>query len=219
MQLSLHVGTTPYSVILSDNSIYDSEGNELEGCAVEGRRLIVLSRIVEPQRREEIAQHEFYHCWLFHVPSPANEEQAAQLHSTVARQFQHDLEKAGGPDVLLNLRPTRVRLGKPLPTTADRTRGGREIFGSSDRMSCGGCEADVMAGSIHTGPVTAEVETTRFYVERWMQCDACGAVQVWCELSTSEGKPLGEFCAVPRPRILRGADASAWIAERSELVG
>lgn len=214
--MQLHVGTTTYTVVLSDRSIYDSEGNELEGCAVEGRRLIILSRIVEPSRREEVAEHEFYHCWLFHVPTPKTEEEAAQLHSLVARQFRHDLDTAGGLDVLLNLKATRIQLGRPTTEGAEMPQG-REWKGSGDRTTCGGCDSEVMAGSIHTGPAIAHEPTGRFHVERWMHCDACGIVQVWHEVAASDGMPLGEVRPVPQPKVLRGAEASAWIAEHEAI--
>lgn len=215
----LHVGTIGYSVVLSDQAIFDSDGNQLEGCALEARKLIVLSRIVEPDRREEIAEHEFYHCWLFHVPKPANEEEAAQFHALVAKQFRRDLKDAGGPDAFLSLRPTRVSIGRPSVSRADHLPGfARQSLGAGDRIPCGGCDADVMAGSIHTGPAIAQEGTGRFYVERWMRCDACGAVQAWNELATAEGTPLGEFCAVPRPRVMRGVEAGAWMVEHGEAI-
>jgi hypothetical protein len=114
--IRLHVGPNTYTVALSRHAIYDMKGAELEGCIIETRRLIVISRIVSPARREEVAEHEFYHAWLFHVPRPKDDEEAAQLHSLIGRQFRADLETAGGPDALLNLRPTRIIVGRPDPT-------------------------------------------------------------------------------------------------------
>lgn len=111
--IEFHVGATPYMLIISDRSIFDSDGCELEGCAVEGRRLLILSHIVHPERREEVARHEFYHAWRFHVPAPKNEEEDAQLHALVAKQFRVDLDDAGGQDALLNIRPCKVLLGRP----------------------------------------------------------------------------------------------------------
>lgn len=219
MDLSLHVGPTAYAVVLADRSIFDAEGNELEGVAVEGRRMIILSRTVEPERREEVCEHEFFHCWLFHVPTPANEEEAAQLHSLVARQFRHDVEAVGGPDIFYNLRHRAIQIGRPARIEQAMALSHRQFSMPSDRMSCATCDATIMCGSIHTSSPTSHEGTGRHHVERWMQCDSCGAVQVWYEVASADGLPLGEFCAVPAPKILRGAIASAWIAERAELVG
>jgi hypothetical protein len=214
----LHVGPTEYSVVLSDRRIFNAEGDELEAAAIYDRRLIVLSKTIEPARREEVVRHEFYHCWTFHVPTPRSDEESARLHTTVAGQFESDLEAAGGADALLNMRPTAVVMGRsaparlmPLPSTA-------QAIGRTDRIVCGGCEAEVMTGSIETGPAIPHEATSCFYVERWCHCEACGAVQAWCEFASSDGRPLGEFCPVPRPRLLRGDEARRWMVEHQAHV-
>lgn len=111
--MKLHVGPSAYTVVRSSRAIFDLEGAELEGCCLESRRRIVLSRIVEPERLEEVAEHEFYHAWLFHVPKPNDDEEAAQLHSLIGRQFRQDVEDAGGPDAFAQLPLTDIRVGRP----------------------------------------------------------------------------------------------------------
>jgi hypothetical protein len=209
-----HVGPVVYRLVISDRSIFDAEGSELEGCAVEGRRLIIISRIVEPERREEVALHEFAHAWAFHVPKPADEEERCQLTALIAQQFRDDLEAQGGREALRSIPAQRVpHLGKPTPATA-KALSLRETFGRSDRMPCGACDTDTMVGSIHNGEAALHQATNQFRITRWFECDACGALQVWTELCTPDGSPLGEFVANPPPKILRGADATAFLAER-----
>lgn len=49
----------------------------------------------------------------------ADEEEACQFYALVARQFRQDLETAGGPDSFLQLRPTRVAIGRPAASRRD----------------------------------------------------------------------------------------------------
>jgi hypothetical protein len=217
--MQFHVGPVVYRLAVSDRSVFDVEGNELEGCAVEGRRLLILSRIVEPERREEIALHEFTHAWSFHVPKPSDEEERCQLTALIAQQFALDLERNGGREALRSLAATRVaHLGKPAAATS-KALSLRETFGRSDRMPCGACDTDTMVGSISNADPELHQPTNQCRLLRWFQCDACGAVQVWTELCTPDGSPLGEFVANPSPAILRGADAARFLADKRELAG
>lgn len=218
--MNFHVAGVSYRLVVSDRSVFDAEGNELEGCAVEGRRLLIISRIVEPERREEIAMHEISHAWTFHVPKPGDEEERCQFNATISRQFYADLEAQGGREALRQMAMTRVpHLGKPLPQATSKALQMRETFGKSDRTPCGACDTDTMVGSIHNGEPVLHEPTNQFRVTRWFQCEACSAVQVWTEVSAPDGTPLGEFVANPAPKLLRGAEAAAWLAEHREMAG
>jgi len=212
------VGPFTYRLAISDRSIFDAEGNELEGCAVEARRLLIISRIVEPERREEIALHEFTHAWGFHVPKPSDEEERCQLTALIAQQFAADLERAGGREALQRLPAQRVpHLGKPARSKAEQVD--TEQSNRSDRRVCGGCGAEVMCGSVVNGDIELHGATNRTRMGRWMECEACGALQHWTEYCTADGIPLGEYVSNPPPRVLYGAQAAAWMAERRELAG
>jgi hypothetical protein len=211
--VKFHVGHVAYSVVVSDRAIFNSDGDALEGLAIEANRLIIISRNVEPCRRAEVVQHEFLHCWGFHVPPPTNEEDRCQLGAFVAEQFRLELDSQGGEDALRNLPPTRMpRMGTPRPPRVVCQP--PEPFGITDRIPCGCCSADIMCGSITNGAPAMQEFTGQWTLERWATCDACGSLQVWGEYCTPNGIPSGRLVSNPAPRLLRGAEASRWLAER-----
>lgn len=213
--MKFHVGPFLYTLAISDRQIFDVEGNPLEGAAVESRRLIIISYIVELERRAEVLMHELIHCWAFHVPQPSDEEERANLVAMITEQFHRDLESQDGREALAKLQPQRVpQLGSALP--APRLAFAREVMGSSDRMICAACDADVMCGSIHHGEPELHEATAQWRILRWFQCDACAGLQIWYECCAPDGSPLGTFIANPKPRLLRGAEASLWLSEHSE---
>lgn len=213
--MQLHVGPTAYTVLLSDRSIYDADGSELEGCVIEFRRLIVLSPIVEPHRREEVAAHEYYHAWLFHVPRPSDEESAAQLHALVAQQFRQDMEAAGGVGALSKLEPRPVMIGKPVHRPDKRAP---EVRLAPEPHRCHVCDSIVLSCEFNTARPEFHEPTCKHRVERWAGCEQCGALHVWWEWAAPDGTPTGEMCAVPQSKVLRGREASAWLAAKSQEV-
>jgi hypothetical protein len=54
-RLVFHIGPFLYTLVISERRIYDPEGNELEGAAIESRRLLMLSFALPVHRREDIA--------------------------------------------------------------------------------------------------------------------------------------------------------------------
>lgn len=210
--MKFQIGPHIYALAISNRAIFDTEGERLEAAAVENRKLIIISHTVEPERREEVALHEIYHCWTFHVPRPKDDEEAAQLTAFISQQFHRDLESQGGREALMQLPPRHVpHLGQPAPTRSMPLKS--ESIGVTDRMPCATCEADVMCGSINSGEPTTHEATGIVLMERWFECDACGSVQAWCERCTPDGLPLGEFVASPRPKVLRGVEAAKWLVE------
>lgn len=209
--MQFHVGAFLYTLILADRRIYDEEGNELEGRALESPRVIVISSAVSPDRRIEVLRHEVQHCWHFHIPRPSTEEEEADLAAFIDHQFQEDLDAQGGRAAVSQLTPQRVpELGRP--SVARQAPLAREPFGRPDRMTCSGCNGDVMCGSIVNGEPVLHEPTRRVWIERHMICDGCGTLTVWREVATPDGTPTGELIPVPPPRMLRGAEASRWLA-------
>ena len=217
MQFS--VGASRYRLVISDRAIYDEDGNELEGLAVEGRRLLIVSYRVELERREEVALHELMHAWLFAVPEPRTNEERCNLAALVTRQYRVDLEAQGGEEALLQLPLTRVpHLGLPVPQRAASAQ--PEGLGATDRAVCGCCEAQIMCGSIHGGEPEQHPATNRWRVERWARCEACGTLTVWWEWCAADGLPSGVLVAVPRPRMLQGREADQWVkGQKLAVVG
>lgn len=214
--LQFHIGPHVYRLVISDRSIYDAEGNEMEGAAIESRRLLIVSRIVERDRRYEVALHEFFHAWNFHVPPATDEEHQADLAALVSQQFHADLEEEGGVAALMALEPQAVpRIGSPRP---ERRPNDSEPFTPPDRLECHTCGASVMCGDIRTGELAADRATGRLRVPRWFKCDGCGRLQTWWEYATEDGSPTGDLVQHPRPCVLSGADADQWVAEHREVV-
>jgi hypothetical protein len=215
--MRFHVGAFIYTLILADRRLYDENGVELEARALESPRVMILSCDAAPQRRFELLRHELEHAWCFHIPAPTTEEERANLAAFIDQQFLDDLDAQGGREALLHLEPTECPvLGRPAP--AGKLPTPREILGLSDRVDCGCCGSPVMCGSIVNGEPELHAETRTVRIQRWMECPACGSVQVWTELCTADGTPLGEFVSNPAPRLLRGRDASRWLAEHRVMM-
>jgi hypothetical protein len=120
--MTLHVGPYRYKLVISDTAIFNNEGIELDGLASEGRRLLVLSFKVEPERRREVAMHELRHAWGFHFPAPCGAEEESQFFAAIVEQLSNDLAEQGGEEALMALAPERVqhntRPKPPRPTYA-----------------------------------------------------------------------------------------------------
>jgi hypothetical protein len=108
VELPFHVGPFTYRAVKSDRLVFDEAGNELEACAIEARRLVIISCIVHPTRHEEIVRHEIRHAWEFHFPRPHDAEEECQFFAAISTQFDIDLETAGGREALMELVPRRV---------------------------------------------------------------------------------------------------------------
>ncbi len=216
--MKFHVGPFTYTLVVSDRSIFDADGNQLDGIAVESRRMLLISRHVEPERREEVAMHEFVHAWEFHVPKPTTDEERCQFFAFLDRQFRDDLHNGGGRETLAQIVPRHVNhIDRPLHQAA-KVAAAREIVSFEAQRVCGQCDTSIVCGSIHNGEPTAHEATGKFRLERWMRCDVCGTVTVWQEVCTSDGSPLLEFVSYPAPRMIRGAEAALWAAERATVL-
>lgn len=212
--MKFHVGPEVYTLIVSDRAVFNVEGDEVAAMAVEDRRLLILSFRVEPQRREELARHEMLHAWEFHVPVPRTAEERAQFFALAGKQFDQDLETAGGNEALERMLPASVNCtGRP---AAQRTAApARETYGAPDRKECE-CGSDIMCGSISNGEPSLHGPTAQYRIERWARCDACGGLLAWGEICAPDGTPLGTLVANPPPKILRGREAAIWLAGRAE---
>lgn len=212
--MQFHVaGQNTYTLLIPTQAIFDTDGMECEGLALESRRLILISPRVELERREEILLHELQHAWEFHVPPPVTQEQRCQMFAAIAQQMRFDLGDTGIAD-LLKMRAAPVPdVGSPARV---KSIGCEESWGK-DRMVCGGCEAYMMCGSIMNSTATFNKPSATMQMDRWFECEACGSVQIWREVCTSDGQPTGQLVQVPAPRLLRGREATAWIREHGAL--
>ncbi len=99
------VGPHAYVPIVTRKKLWGINKQALEGQARESDRTLRISHRVAPERREEILRHEYYHAWLFSVPDPRNEEEAAILNSTIGQQFDRDFAAGGGVAALMVMEP------------------------------------------------------------------------------------------------------------------
>ena len=215
------VGPFEYLLVIADRRLYTAEDLEVDGLAISSPRLIIISRAVETFRRREVLRHELEHAWAFHVPAPADEEARAQLAAMIDEQLAQDLAVQGGAEELEKLPAQHVpAIGQPATVRAktlvipNAQLPKAEAFGRPDRMVCSNCDAETCVGSIPSGEPSLHDFTGKWRVERWMLCDACGTLTHWYEVSTPDGSPTGEIVAHPRPRMLHGAEASAFMAEK-----
>lgn len=112
--LKFEIGPDVYTLFIADRALFDEEGDELEGRAIEAPKVIVISFSVAPERRLEVAYHEYQHAWEFAVPAPRDAEERCDFASFLHRKFTQDLERQGGPERLMELIPQRVpHLGRP----------------------------------------------------------------------------------------------------------
>lgn len=214
--MEFHVGPYTYTLKIPHAYIYNEFGDELEGCADEARRLIVISRRVDLSRREEVLRHEVEHAWGFHFPTARTDEERAQLAAVIGMQFDRDFADAGGHDALVAMLPSHVMLSNA-GNRAERTQTmpNTPMADRTDRRTCGACQCEAMCGSISNGPIEQGVYDAQPWMERWMICPACGVLQVWAEYVRQDQKPSGTFIEVPPPRLLRDAEAAGFLRERS----
>jgi hypothetical protein len=201
-------GVHRYSVRIPDKAIFDHLGDEMEGLAIESRRLILISPAVQIDRREEVLRHEVQHAWEFHVPSPRGAEERAQLAATIDQALRVDLERLGGIAILNIMKPEPMSLPYRAPIQRASPSSGSIPL---DRIVCGGCESEIMCGSIHTDEAEFHDGLRQHHVQRWFECETCGIVQLWFEVATSDGCPTGTFVQVPAPRMMRGEECRRWL--------
>lgn len=205
--MRFHVAAVIYELRIPSAPIFDGDQEIWGQCIPEWHKLLISPAAPIDQRRRLLA-HELYHAWRFEVPKPNTEEELATLSATVNDSMDEDLERQGGTTALRQLRPEPAD-----PVFVPDQVGKPDLLGADDRMPCAGCDAYVMCGSIHHDPPEFHGATTRYRMTRWMVCDACGVLQVWLEWCSPDGTPSGKFVANPRPRLLWGHEASAWLAE------
>jgi hypothetical protein len=129
--INFNVGPYVYRLIIANRRMWDAAGEEMHACAIESRRLMMISPDVDRDQREEMALHEYVHAWEFHIPKPRNAEERCQLTAMIAKQFQNDLEAAGGIDSLrdMPISPApEVGRPNPSPLSAKPDAGGRTMI-------------------------------------------------------------------------------------------
>ena len=207
-------GVHRYAVRVPNQAIFNHLGEELDGLAIESRRLILISPAVQPDRREEVLGHEVEHAWSFHMPAAHTQEERAQLTATILQSLRQDLDAQGGIAALRAIQPEPISLPYRAPAVK-HFAGPGATYQALDRRECGGCNAETMCGSIATGPAELHEGLGQYQVLRWFRCEICNALNCWWEISTTDGRPTGVLVQVPPPRLLRGSEAAEWLSENA----
>jgi hypothetical protein len=210
--MKFHVaGTYTFTLKIPDRPIFDGE-EELEGRAMEGRRVILISCRVDPERRYEVLVHELGEAWGFFVPPPRTDEERHTLSEVIQRQLMFDLDAQGGRDALMEVIPEHVEFVESTPKASQVAARRDENYLAPDRRCCGNCGADVMCGSIEHGRPMFYEPTAEYQIPRWMEC-SCSAYTCWFEVCSADGQPLGKLVQVPPPKVLYGDQARQWIRQ------
>jgi hypothetical protein len=100
-----HAGPASTEVLITAHAVYDAEGVEVEATVDGERKLILISdRVPLGERcRALLAQMHVVHNALFGVPR--SDDEARQRRAVVFAQLKRDLNRQGGADKLLGLRP------------------------------------------------------------------------------------------------------------------
>jgi hypothetical protein len=205
--MQFHIGTRVYLVKRRWNLTVDNE--RLDGLCDSSTRTIWLDGDLTEEILVDVLRHEHTHCWEFEVGTPRTPEDRANFTSTVSAAFDAEFAAGGGLPALLAM-PIDGTRGKP------KTDGGNPMNyrAAYDRVVCGECGAEIMAGSIVSAEPIANDAVGCFMMQRGCRCPVCDAVQVWQERCTADGTPLGEFY---KPRLITGPEADAWMEQHQDL--
>lgn len=170
------------------------------------RQRILIAHDVPRHKRKSFLRHELRHAWVEANGRAADNEGDAVDVTAFADWFDEQYANQGGDAVLeaLNpeesIQPRRFASGPQSQTTS----------------TCGCCGALVAVGSIANDEPEWDRAAEAFTMTRGMLCAACDRVTTWTEICSEQGLPLGAIIAHPKPRVLAGAEAAAWIAAHPE---
>lgn len=197
----------PFQYVVRRTWALTLDGDPVDGFCASTSRCIYLDGDLEADALVSTLRHEHEHAWEYEVGQPRTAEDRANFMATVGTSFDQQFSDQGGTTALIN---TPIEgIANPRRRLAQKTE---PIF--TDRVHCGGCGTQIMAGSIYSSEPMALEQSGIVVLERGCQCPVCDRVQVWTERSTADGLPAGEYL---RARMLAGAEAVKWLDEHREL--
>jgi hypothetical protein len=163
---------------------------------------ILISDTVPRDRRRAVLLHELRHAWieLHGTPEPGSENDATDVGS-FADYLIDAYQEQGGDDCLEAMNPAAQRMVERAVKVTVR-----------DRVECK-CGTVIMAGDVNNGEVEYLPLTGLHYMQRWMDCEACGRLTVWREQCSEDGIALGAF--LPDIKVFTGRERLNWLRERS----
>jgi hypothetical protein len=181
-------------------------GQKADGLCDSTTKTIWLDADLFPTEILPVLRHEHVHAWQFETATPSTFEEQATFSATVGDAFDEEFGAQGGLDALIALPVDGLRGERRAPV--------QQRLDIPDRIQCGRCGAEIMAGSIHSGAPTLIESVAIMAIERGCACPVCDAVQTWLERCTPDGVPLGGFL---RPKLLSGEAAREWLSAHPEL--
>lgn len=190
-----------------------TDGDRLRPVALNG--LTIFHELViwiDAELKDEYAiatlRHEFSEAWAHHCGEPSDHEGRRQSEATIGTSFDQQFTAQGGLAAFLAIpvegMPSEDKTESSAPT---QPKAQEKSYRVTDTIVCPGCESHIRTAGCTTSAAKLN-DAGIFVVHRWLLCDACDSVIAWCERSTPEGFPLGEYF---RASILRGNDARCYI--------
>ena len=239
--MKFRVATFFYTVLITDELLFDESGAAAVALAEKTGRRIRISSELPREERVTTLLHELWHAWQFHMPRCRSEEEEADAMAMVSQAAWDDLEQQGGAAALRRLGDPEEP--KPVPSPSGRDawsfdeaitsvavdEGPRYVpadelqrfdfkgQASGGRAECGHCSCTVSDGMIVTGRARFEDKAVGWVVSREMYCPHCGHVQGWTEGCDPNGLPNGS--PLGTPSYLRGEYVEKFLIEHPEAAG
>lgn len=179
------------------------DGDRVDGYAAANSRTIYLDGDLDEIGVLATLREEHAHAWEFELGEPTFMRDRARYIALIGSSFEQQFADQGGSAALAAIPIEGNRPTKRPPIQSREMR-------YSDRASCGACGAEVMCGSIFSGPLDQLEESGITVISRGFECPVCGRVQRWRERATKDGLPSGEYIDAS---LLSGAEAEAWLAK------
>jgi hypothetical protein len=184
------VGRFKYRLRITEEPLFNQEGEELEGRCVERERLLLISCKVPVGERLAVLLHELYHAWLYAIGRAGDVEGECDRYATMVTHFWRDMCLFGGEEAIRSLRP-----GETLGAVVARI-----AFLGSRNCRCG--------ETVPSGRVFCYRDAMRVgQVKLSIYCGFCNHTLRWNELATVAGQPGGV--------VVTGSD----VIERGNTIG
>jgi hypothetical protein len=169
------------------------EGLQLNGERVAGlcewlTRTISIGAHVPVRQRLPVLLHELAHAYreAFGRAAASDDESHCDQAASFAADCWRQLERQGGEDALMRLRPDGV-----VDRAADVEEPGEPR--AAQCPTCGG----LLDMPIRTGPAEFDPARNRLVCRRGANCEFCGKTVTWRETVTSRGVPTGTVIGEP----------------------
>lgn len=230
--MRFHVGPWVYTTLISQDALWSTEGRELLGKVDFESRLILLSPVVQPDKRLDILLHEIRHAYAHHHPKPRTEEEECNFFSTIFAQVRKDLAEQGGEIALVRMEPCQLPPLEPEPervivteeeewrlTPPEYVHPNESVAEShGERVQCGVCCLTIAGGSVITSEPRWSDRSAGTVCDRTVYCPHCHHLQDWVEgFDRVKNRPSG--AVVGEPSYRKGRVVELFLEEHREAEG